>query len=320
MKNEENPWPVYKELLHKKKFQEKIEKAYKILESCILCPRNCKVNRLKEEKGFCGADEKLLVSSYGPHYGEESPLVGRGGSGTIFLTNCNLKCIFCQNYDISHQAGGIAKSPEQLADIMTGLEEGGCHNINFVTPTHYMPQIIKGIKIAAERGMKVPIVWNCGGYENPDMIKLLEGIVDIYMPDFKFWEEEVSEKLVGAKDYREMACQSLKEMHRQVGDLIIDERGLAKRGILLRHLVMPENMAGTEKVMKFIAEEISTDTYVNIMNQYRPCFRAHEVEKIDRRPTAKEFKEAVEIAKKQGITRLDRREDRVAFLRILDYL
>ena len=311
-------WPIYKELLQKGTFQEKVDKAYKVMESCILCPRNCRVNRLKGEKGYCGADDKMIVSSHGPHYGEESPLVGRGGSGTIFLANCNLKCIFCQNYDISHMDRGVEKTPKELSGIILGLEKEGCHNINFVTPTHYLPQIIEAIKIAAEKGLNLPIVWNCGGYERADMIKLLEGIVDIYMPDFKFWEEEVSKELVNAKDYGQMACEALKEMHRQVGDLDIDKEGLARRGILLRHLVMPDNMAGTEKVMNFIANEISKDTYVNVMNQYRPCFNADKVEKINRRPTEKEFKNALKTAKKEGVTRLDKREDRLMWLRILD--
>ncbi|HPZ06991.1 MAG TPA: radical SAM protein [Candidatus Eremiobacteraeota bacterium] len=314
---EERLWPLYKELIEKKTFQERIDKAYKILENCILCPRNCKVNRMKGEKGYCGADENMIVSSSGPHYGEESPLVGRGGSGTIFLAHCNLKCNFCQNYDISHHSRGMKTTPEELALIMMDLEREGCHNINFVTPTHYLPQIIKGIKIGAEKGLSIPIVWNCGGYERADMLKLLHGIVDIYMPDFKFWDEEIALKLVKTKDYRDRTIEAFKEMHRQVGDLKIDKNGLARGGMLIRHLVLPDNMAGTREVMRFIAKEISTSSYVNIMDQYRPCFEATTVKGMDRRPTGEEYKRAVKEAQEEGIKRLDRREDRTGWIRIL---
>jgi putative pyruvate formate lyase activating enzyme len=307
-------WPSYKDLLSSGNFRERIDKAYKIMESCTLCPRNCMVNRLKGEKGYCGAGDKLMVSSYGAHYGEESPLVGRGGSGTIFLTNCNLRCIFCQNYDISHMDRGNVKTPEELAEMMLSLESDGCHNINFVTPTHYMPHIIHGIKIAAEAGLSVPIVWNCGGYESEDMIKLLDSIVDIYMPDFKFWDKEISLKLVNADDYRERACESFREMHRQTGDLVVDEKGLAKKGMLVRHLVLPENMAGTKDVMTFIAKELSGNTYVNIMDQYRPCFESKKVKAMDRRPTGAEYDLAVKESHECGITRLDRKEDRLRWM------
>lgn len=312
---EKYTWPSYKKLLKNNSFQERIDKAYKILESCNLCPRNCHINRLKGRKGYCGGDDRMIVSSYGPHYGEESPLVGTGGSGTIFLANCNLKCIFCQNYDISHEERGQEKSPEELAMIMKGLQEEGCLNINFVTPTHYLPYIIEGIKIAGENGLNLPIVWNCGGYESPEIIKLLEDIVDIYMPDFKFYDDNVASKMINTKDYFLMAGESLKEMHRQVGDLLI-EKGIAKRGILIRHLVMPENMAGTKEVMKFIAG-ISKNSYVNIMDQYRPCYKAHNMSEINRRITPSEYRKAVEDAKEAGITRLDRKEDRYGWLNIL---
>ncbi|MEQ8222845.1 MAG: radical SAM protein [Candidatus Eremiobacterota bacterium] len=311
-------WPSYKQLIKDGTFQERIDKAYKIMESCTLCPRNCRINRLKGQRGYCGADDKPVVSSHGAHYGEESPLVGRGGSGTIFLTNCNLKCIFCQNYDISHLERGSVTTPKELADMMVELQEEGCHNINFVTPTHYMPHIIHGIKIAAEAGLSIPIVWNCGGYERDDMIKLLDSIVDIYMPDFKFWDKDVSLKLVNAGDYRERACEAFGEMHRQTGDLVLDEKGLAKRGMLVRHLVLPENMAGTKDVMTFIATELSKNTYVNIMDQYRPCFEAKKVKAMGRRPTDAEYAQAVKEAHECGITRLDRKEDRLQWMFLSD--
>jgi len=311
-------WPSYKQLVEDGTFQERIDKAYKIMESCTLCPRNCRVNRLKGQRGYCGADDKLVVSSHGAHYGEESPLVGRGGSGTTFLTNCNLKCIFCQNYDISHLERGSVRTPKELADMMIELQEEGCHNINFVTPTHYMPHIIHGIKIAAESGLSIPIVWNCGGYERDDMIKLLDSIVDIYMPDFKFWDRDVSLKLVNAGDYRERACEAFREMHRQTGDLVLDEKGLAKKGMLVRHLVLPENMAGTKHIMTFIATELSRNTYVNIIDQYRPCFEAKKVKAMGRRPTDAEYAQAVKEAHECGITRLDRKEDRLQWMFLSD--
>ncbi len=284
---------------------EKIERAYDILQSCTLCPRECGVDRTEGEIGFCRTEDKLIVSSWGPHYGEERPLVGRGGSGTIFFTNCNLGCIFCQNYSISHLSEGSEMTEEKLATVMIGLQDGGCHNINLVTPTHQVPMILKTLKIAFEEGLNVPVVYNCGGYESLETLKILDGVVDIYMPDFKYADSAMAKKYSDAEDYPERVKEALKEMHRQVGDLIMNEKGVAVKGLLVRHLVMPEDIAGTEEVVKFIADEISTETYLNVMDQYHPCFKAFEYPELTRRITTREYQDAVNHALKAGIKRLD---------------
>jgi putative pyruvate formate lyase activating enzyme len=283
---------------------EKVREAEEILKECALCPRECRVDRTSGERGFCRTGDKPFVSSWGPHFGEERPLVGRFGSGTIFFGNCNLGCLFCQNYSISHLGEGAEISFEKLADIMLALQRGGCHNINFVTPTHQMPMILRAVEIASAGGLKVPLVYNCGGYESLHSIKLLEGVVDIYMPDFKYIDPEMSLKYSYAEDYPEAAKAAIKEMHRQVGDLIID-KGIALRGLLVRHLVLPEGVAGTAGVVKFIAEEISKDTYINIMDQYHPCFKAFDNPPLNRRITEGEFREAVKLALEAGLKRLD---------------
>lgn len=246
-----------------------------------------------------------MVSSFGPHFGEERPLVGRYGSGTIFLTSCNLRCVFCQNYDISHMAMGSETSPEELGEMMLSLWRQGCHNINFVTPTHQVPQILAALPHAIEGGLEIPLVYNCGGYEEPETLRLLEGVFDIYMPDFKYGDSAIAEQYSGVPHYVESAEKALREMHRQVGPLLLDERGVAVRGLLVRHLVLPEGLAGTRRVMGFIAREISRDTYVNIMDQYHPCFRAADHPPLNRRITSREFAEAVAIARAEGIRRLD---------------
>ncbi len=284
---------------------ERIAKLDDILTACHLCPRECGVNRKEGYVGFCKTVDTLIVSSWGPHYGEERPLVGRGGSGTIFLTNCNLGCIFCQNYTISHLSEGHEMTEEKLASIMMGLQEGGCENINFVTPTHQTPMIVKALKIAFEYGLTVPIVYNCGGYESVETLRLLESIVDIYMPDFKYADSVMAERYSSAPDYPEKAKEALKEMHRQVGDLIMNERGVAVKGLLVRHLVMPGNIAGTDEVVKFIADEISVNTYINIMDQYHPCYKAYEHAELSRRITLREYQDAVNAAMKAGIKRID---------------
>lgn len=283
---------------------EKIQEAEEILKECTLCPRECRVDRTKDEMGFCRTGDKLFVSSWGPHFGEESPLVGKYGSGTIFLGNCNLGCLFCQNYSISHLGEGAEMSFERLADIMLALQQGSCHNINFVTPTHQMPMILKSLRVASGKGLNVPIVYNCGGYESLHAIKLLEGIVDIYMPDFKYIDPEMAKKYSYAEDYPEAAKAAIKEMHRQVGDLIID-KGVALKGLLVRHLVLPEGIAGTAGVVKFIAEEISKDTYINIMDQYHPCYKAFDSPPLNRRIANKEYKEALRLAQEVGLKRID---------------
>lgn len=287
---------------------EKIEKALRILEACSLCPRNCGVNRLKGERGVCRAGLLPEVSSYSPHFGEESPLVGDHGSGTIFMTHCNLRCLFCQNYSISHLGQGQEVSFKTLGMMMVELQRRGCHNINFVTPTHYVPQILKALPYAIERGLSVPLVYNTGGYDSVKTLELLEGVFDIYMPDFKYGDSRAAEEYSQASDYPQMARLAFKEMHRQVKDLVIDQRGIALRGLLVRHLVLPQGLAGTEEVMRFLAEEISKNTYVNIMDQYYPCGKIPPASPLNRRISEREFKEALEAAKKAGITRLDKRE------------
>ena len=283
----------------------KVNLAKTILKECTLCPRNCKVDRTSGNKGFCRTGDKPYVASWGPHFGEERPLVGRFGSGTIFFSFCNLGCIYCQNWTISHLGEGREISFEKLAQIMIELQQMGCHNINLVTPTHQMHMILHSITIASELGLNIPIVYNCGGYESLEAIKILEDVVDIYMPDFKYSDPEMALKYSKAKDYPNVAKAAIKEMHRQVGDLIIDERGIAIRGLLVRHLVLPEGIAGTREVVRFIAEEISKNTYINIMDQYYPCYKAFEYPPLDRRITTKEYTEAINFAVKAGLKRID---------------
>ena len=299
------PHPSYIKLYETGELQKRIDALNMILEDCHLCPRNCRVNRFKGEKGVCRVGSLPMVSSFHAHFGEEKPLVGRYGSGTIFLTYCNLKCLFCQNYDISHLGEGREVSLKELGDMMISLMRQGCHNINFVTPTHQTAQIVSALPYAIERGLGIPLVYNCGGYEFLETIKLLDGIFDIYMPDFKYGSNESAKKLSAAPDYVEITKVAIKEMHKQVGDLKMDKRGIAERGLLIRHLVLPEGLAGTWEVMKFIVNEISKNTYVNIMDQYRPCYKAFEHPPMDRRITGEEFEEAVRIAREEGLGRLD---------------
>jgi putative pyruvate formate lyase activating enzyme len=277
-----------------------------LLRSCRLCPRSCGADRLAGEVGVCAVAAGPIVSSYGPHFGEEPPLVGRSGSGTIFLTHCNLKCIFCQNYDISHLGQGRPVSPEAVAQMMLSLQQKGCHNINWVTPTHQVPMLVHALQIALREGLHLPIVYNCGGYESLEVLRLLDGIVDIYMPDAKYGDNAVGRQLSGVPDYWDRCREALAEMHRQVGDLQVDPDGIAARGLLVRHLVLPEAMAGTGTIMAFLAS-LSPDTYVNVMAQYRPQYRAHEVPAIARPLTAAEFRRAVQTTLDAGLSRLDQR-------------
>jgi putative pyruvate formate lyase activating enzyme len=249
-----------------------------------------------------------MISSFSPHFGEEAPLVGRHGSGAIFITKCNLLCVFCQNWETSHLGEGEEISLEQFAMVMLYLQNMGCHNINFVTPTHVVPQILEALSIAIEGGLCVPLVYNTGGYDSIETIKLLDGIFDIYLPDFKYWDEEVAIRLSKSPGYPEIAGQAIKEMHRQVGDLTVDSSGIAQRGLLVRHLVLPDGLAGPRDVMRFLAREISPNTYVNIMDQYRPCGEAYKYPPIDRLITAEEYREAITMAGEEGITRLDPRK------------
>lgn len=251
------------------------------------------------------------MASFGSHFGEESPLVGKGGSGTIFFSHCNLLCIFCQNYEISHcpdQEEGVATGPEQLARIMVNLQEQGCHNINLVTPSHVLPQILEALPFAIEKGLHLPLVYNTSGYDSVESLQLLEDIVDIYMPDFKFWNPEHAKRYAHAYDYPEVARLALKEMYQQVGDLVMDRNGLASRGVLIRHLIMPGCLDETEDILKFIAREISLDSYVNIMDQYRPCGKANEVEALNRTVSSEEYQRAMQMAKEAGLKRLDQKD------------
>lgn len=285
--------------------EDKIAKAQRLLESCSVCPRDCKVNRKKGEKGFCRAGFLPKVSSSSPHFGEEQPLVGIHGSGTIFLTHCNLGCLFCQNYSISHLDEGKEISIEQLSRMMVTMQSLNCHNINFVSPTHYVPQILAALPYAIALGLSVPLVYNTGGYDSVETLELLDGIFDIYMPDFKYSTEEIAEEYSQARDYPRVAKQAIKEMFRQVGDLVLDDRGIALRGLLIRHLVLPSGLAGTQNVMQFLSQDISKNTYVNIMAQYYPCGDIPPGSPLSRRISKLEYLQAVEIAKKEGITRLD---------------
>ena len=300
--------PSYLKLYREGELSGRIEKALNLLESCNLCPRECSVNRLEGEEGFCRTGRRVKVASYNAHFGEESPLVGRHGSGTVFMSSCNLLCSFCQNFDISHLNEGVEVEPDQIAAMMIQLAERGCHNINFVTPTHVIPQLLEALTVAVEQGLNVPLVYNSGGYDKRETLEILDGIFDIYMPDFKFWDEKWSDRFCKAPDYREVAVTAVKEMHRQVGDLVIDDQGIAQKGLLVRHLVMPHDIAGTRDVLNFIAKEISSETYVNVMDQYRPCADAHKDEFINRRLTSQEFKEAMDTARKAGLIRLDPRD------------
>lgn len=282
------------------------EEARAMMESCCLCPRCCRANRLAGETGQCRVGEQVIVSSYGPHFGEESPLVGRYGSGTIFFTNCNLRCIFCQNYTISQLGEGTPVNSETLARMMLSLQEKGCHNINLVSPTHVIAHILDALNLAASQGLNLPLVYNSGGYDSPETLKILDGIVDIYMPDMKYSDSRTGERLSGVKDYADVNRAAVKEMHRQVGDLQIDENGIAQRGLLVRHLVLPSGLAGTEKTVSFLARKISPETYVNIMAQYRPHYLAATVPEISRPVNAREFREAINLARRYGIHRLDK--------------
>jgi putative pyruvate formate lyase activating enzyme len=299
--------PAYLEALRQSRLRTAAQRAKAALTDCALCPRQCHVDRTAGELGFCGTGEKAWVASYNAHFGEEAPLVGQNGSGTIFFSHCNLMCTFCQNFDISRQAAGVPVNDRQLADIMLELQAMGCHNINFVTPSHVVPQILGALILAAEEGLNVPLVFNSGGYDSVKTLQLLDGVVDIYMPDFKFWDSAIAQQTCQAPDYPQVACAAISEMHRQVGDLSISNKGLAQRGLLIRHLVLPHGLAGTQAIMHFIATRISLDTYVNIMPQYRPCGRAREIPALAEPLSTHDYKQALKEAHAAGITRLDKR-------------
>ncbi len=301
--------PAYAKLEAEGKLAGRIDKAYSIFEDCELCPRQCAENRSRGETGFCRTTDKAVVYTRGPHFGEELPLVGTGGSGTIFFSNCNLRCVFCQNYPIAHLGRGQEVSDETIAEMMLHLQQTGCHNINVVTPTHVMPNILNATRIAHKQGLNLPLCYNTSGYERKEIIELLDGIIDIYLPDMKFMDNHYAEKfnLAEAYDYPEKAREALIEMNRQVGTLQTDERGIAKRGLMIRHLVMPNRVSNPREFAFWVAENLPKDTYVNIMSQYRVEFEAFEYDKIARAITSEEFVEAIEWAKEAGLTNLDQR-------------
>jgi len=303
----ESQWlPAYEKLEREGRLFQRIKQAYAIFENCQLCPRKCGVNRQKGVKGFCRAPVKPVIFSTHPHFGEELPLVGEKGSGTIFFSNCNLRCIFCQNWPISHEGKGKEIRDEDLADRMLHLQKIGCHNINLVTPTHVMPNILSATRIALKKGLHIPLVYNTSGYERLEVLKLLDGIVDIYLPDMKYMDAEKASKYsAGASDYPEVTKKAIVEMHRQVGVLKMDKLGIAVRGVILRHLVMPNRVAGTEKFVKWVAEALPQSTYVNIMAQYRVEYKAYDYPEIARGISAQEFLEAMDSAEKHGLTNLD---------------
>jgi putative pyruvate formate lyase activating enzyme len=281
-------------------FSKPIRQLWERMEPCTLCPRGCKVSRSKGQTGFCGIGPLPVVSSAGPHFGEESVLVGSGGSGTIFFAGCNLGCIFCQNYDISHHRHGHQMTIEQLAQSMLELQSYGCININFVTPTHVIAAIAAAIELARNKGLTIPTVYNTGGYDSVETLKLLEGLIDIYMPDMKYADPEVAQELSSAPDYPQVNREAVKEMHRQVGDLQL-KMGLATRGLLIRHLVLPEKMAGSFKIIDFLAKEISPKTAINVMDQYRPCYKAHLCPQINRQPYPEEIEAVRQYAIEKGL-------------------
>ena len=301
--------PAYLRTWESGRLGEKVEEALQELRVCRLCPRDCDVDRMADEMGVCKTGRCAKVASAFPHHGEEDCLRGARGSGTIFFSHCNLRCVFCQNHDISWEGSGRDYDAEALATMMLELQDQGCHNINLVTPEHVVPQVLQAIDIAAGKGLCLPLVYNTSAYDSQRSIELLDGVVDIYMPDFKFWDPATARRLISAEDYPQTARKALQAMHRQTGDLVFDEEGVALRGVLVRHLVMPEALAGTQDIMRFLAEEISADTFVNIMGQYSPAARVvarpGRYAKIERRITDQEYVEAFEVAIEAGLHRFD---------------
>ena len=289
-------------LISNKELDGRIEAAYGLLEACRVCPRECGVDRLKNDKmGFCRSGLNPVVASASAHHGEEPPLSGNKGSGTIFLANCNMKCVYCQNYPISQFGNGVEKTSAELACQMLLLQEQGCHNLNLVTPTHFMPQILKAWGLARERGFSLPLVYNTSGYESVEALKLLSGIVDIYLPDMRYSDDRIAMLYSTAPHYVEVNRAAVLEMYQQVGNLELDEQGIAKRGLIVRHLVLPGGLSGTEGVMKFLAEEISKDVHISLMSQYFPACNASEIKELSRKTTAEEYDEACGIMEKYGL-------------------
>ncbi len=294
--------PGYIKLLKNGELEKRVKQLNEMLSNCVLCPHQCGVNRLNGGKGICKTLDNAIVSGAEAHFGEEEELVGMYGSGTIFFSHCNLKCVFCQNYEISYCGEGDEISTRELAEIMLRLQNRKCHNINFVSPSHIIPQIVGATFIAAKKGLNIPIVYNTGGYDLVDTLKLLDGIIDIYMPDIKFGNDETAYKYLGVKRYSSIAKNAVKEMHRQVGDLQTDNRNIAYRGILIRHLVLPQNLADSDEIMRFISQEVSSNTYVNVMAQYYPAHKAYHYEELSRRISSEEFQNAIDAAKSAGLS------------------
>jgi len=283
--------------------QDRAHAAVARLASCEICPRRCGINRLQDEHGFCRSGRRARVASFAPHFGEEAPLVGQNGSGTIFFCGCNLACVFCQNYDISQEDVGREVSAQALASMMLALQRQSCHNINFVTPTHVVPQILEALVLAREEGLRVPLVYNSGGYDSVETLRLLDGVIDIYMPDAKYGSDEPALMYSNAPGYTAVMKSAIQEMHRQIGDLAIDQDGIAVRGLLVRHLVLPEDAAGTAEVVRFLSEDISPNTYLNVMAQFRPEYKAYRFPELDRGITGQEYAHALRLATRAGLAR-----------------
>ena len=298
--------PAYLKLHKNGQLKKRGQELWAVMESCRLCPRYCGTNRLAGNKGFCRASHQLEISSFNPHFGEEKSLVGAGGSGAIFFTHCSLRCVFCINYEISHLGQGAPQSIDNLAAMMLSLQKRGCHNINVVTPTHYVPHIILALDKAAGLGLRLPLVYNTCGWEQVDVLKMLDGIVDIYLPDFKYSSGDMAAKYsADAQTYPDVTQKALLEMHRQVGVANPGPKGVMHRGLMIRHLVMPNNVSGTKKVIAWIASNLPKDTYLNLMSQYQPMYKAGDYPEISRRITPEEYREAVQAAHDAGLTNLD---------------
>ena len=305
--------PAYRELLHSGELKQRVSQAYERLEACDLCAWECGINRRSGKMGVCRSGQRARVCSYGAHMGEEDPLRGWRGSGTVFFARCNLRCQYCQNYDISQADSGEEIEPEALASIMLELQQHGCHNINFVSPSHVVAPILAAVLIAAQAGLRIPLVYNTGGYDSLIALKLLDSVIDIYMPDMKYADPRIARRYSKIPHYPSINRAAVHEMHRQTGDLQIDTNGIAQRGLLVRHLVLPNDLAGSREILRFLAEEISINTYINIMDQYHPAYKAHQYPELNRRITRDEYRSVLQMAENLGLHRLDQRRGWLQF-------
>jgi putative pyruvate formate lyase activating enzyme len=294
--------PAYIRTRQSGRLKQAIRESLDMLSSCTLCPRQCRVDRTTGHTGYCGTGSQAIVAGCAPHFGEEPPLVGRHGSGTIFFSHCSLQCVFCQNHDISIQGDGHTVLPEQLAAMMIRLQDQGCHNINLVTPTHVVPPVLQALDIAVDLGLHIPLVYNCSGYDSLDTLLLLDGIIDIFMPDFKFWDNTAAARFCSAPDYRQTARAAILAMHAQVGDLKLTREGIACSGLLVRHLVMPGRLEDTRQILTFLKNEVSPGTHVNLMSQYRPMGEAHRFSDLCQSLSVAEFRQALQMGKDSGLT------------------